>query len=573
MAIPSKVKPGDPIRSSDWNMLLDEVKAGRITSVCGGRFKRGSSGTTLAIPKVRSGAGGGAADFPFRVVLGPSLASTDTSGTAVTYARIGVISDSHVIDGGDADTNEIDNTEWGLLGADRDEADVNWINVTYDELPIGAKLWLQFKFDSDGALVEVKPVTLEWGVPNSEDLWLYYPDPIEVNADEDPYQQYYRVLIAEVTDPEQDPRDGLRTAYPDGTAVQITQIQRTNLLLTPAKTAATATYPYLDIRVAIPWSAPGSATDGNGGAVVAYENIKLPWVIGRDPIDFPWQLRGRIDKDNQPRILVGYGEVNEVVPDGMEEGKYQEFEVSAAGVVYLAVSLSSEYEVVECWVSIATDNESIPADSDTEVHFIIGRFYMDDDNMPVPTQLLATNVNMGTLLTVDLDTFDLYRYYLHIYTQPRSTSENLFDLLYEKLLSALTLALQTLVTAAQTAAAAAQAALASAQAALASAQAAVTDAQNWAYYSENQATAAQNAVADALSAASDAWSAETDAWAAAAAAEASSTSSANSASSAESAATRAETAAAKAEAAASKSWVAEGVCNADGTVTVTISQV
>lgn len=51
MALPSKVKPGDPIKASDWNALIDFVRAAQVNPGSGVRVTRTPSGTTLAVDR------------------------------------------------------------------------------------------------------------------------------------------------------------------------------------------------------------------------------------------------------------------------------------------------------------------------------------------------------------------------------------------------------------------------------------------------------------------------------------------------------------------------------------------
>ena len=64
MPLPRKVKPGDPIRASDWNDLIDFVRSVQVQPSSGVRVTRGGSGTTLTVaPPKRSVGGSTAFDF------------------------------------------------------------------------------------------------------------------------------------------------------------------------------------------------------------------------------------------------------------------------------------------------------------------------------------------------------------------------------------------------------------------------------------------------------------------------------------------------------------------------------
>ena len=72
MALPRKVKPGDPIRAADWNNLLDYVRSVTPLPSSGLRVTRGPGGTTFAVASNPSRAGSAPEeDFPFKVVADP----------------------------------------------------------------------------------------------------------------------------------------------------------------------------------------------------------------------------------------------------------------------------------------------------------------------------------------------------------------------------------------------------------------------------------------------------------------------------------------------------------------------
>lgn len=71
MALPSKVKRGDPITADFANSLIDSIKECQIQAFVGGSFKRGTDGTTLTIqPSSKKGqAGVSDAPCPFTVTI------------------------------------------------------------------------------------------------------------------------------------------------------------------------------------------------------------------------------------------------------------------------------------------------------------------------------------------------------------------------------------------------------------------------------------------------------------------------------------------------------------------------
>jgi len=281
MALPSKVKTGDPVRASDWNALIDCVRAAQLSPGSGVRITRTPSGTTLAVDKAAIKTVS-LPQLPFQVVpISVGDPNTDENPT------IGVISDSHVINSADKDAYEEDNSDWGLLSDDETDG-------AFDLPDIGDKIWLQFTFDQDQNLTSID---LMYG-PVGDDDWDGYPDPISINTDGDPYQDYYHQIIAEATDPDSDPRDGLTMTANDGTKVKIVQILKTNLTLVNAITTTDADQPNLNIMVTIPSNAPATSDDGNADPITDGSDIKTPWEFG-SPVDevFPFKVQIRSDPD------------------------------------------------------------------------------------------------------------------------------------------------------------------------------------------------------------------------------------------------------------------------------------
>ena len=281
MALPSKVKPGDPIKASDWNALIDFVRAAQVNPGSGVRVTRTPSGTTLAVDKTPARSGVTLPRHPFQVI--PVSSGDPNAGDSPT---IGVISDSHVINAADKDSYEEDNSDWGLLSDDETEGD-------FDLPDIGDKIWLQFTFDQDQNLTSIDLMHGPVG-----DDWDEYPDPISINTDGDPYQEYYHQIIAEATDPDSDPRDGITLTAADGTRVKIVQVLKTNLTLVPAVTTKDADEPGLDIMVALPWNGPATSDDGSGDPINDDTDIKTPWEFGTKAEDvFPFKVQIRSDPD------------------------------------------------------------------------------------------------------------------------------------------------------------------------------------------------------------------------------------------------------------------------------------
>ena len=282
MALPSKVKPGDPIKASDWNTLIDCVRSGQINPGSGVRITRTPSGTTLAVDKVTLNKSVSLPRTPFQVV---AISGGDNP-------TIGVISDSHVINAADKDSYEEDNSDWGLLSDDESTGDFDLPNI-------GDKIWLQFTFDESQNLTSTD---LKYGLVGQGD-WDEFPDPISINTDGTPYQEYYHQIIGEVTDPQNDSRDGFTMTASDGTKVKIVQILETNLTLVPAVTTQDADQPGLNIMVAIPSNAPATSSDGNADPVTDEQNIKTPWEFGTKADEmFPFKVQIR-SSSNTPEAF------------------------------------------------------------------------------------------------------------------------------------------------------------------------------------------------------------------------------------------------------------------------------
>ncbi|XHR27604.1 MAG: hypothetical protein ACFUZC_16890 [Chthoniobacteraceae bacterium] len=400
MALPSKVKSGDPIKASDWNALIDCVRSAQISPGSGVRITRTPSGTTLAVDTVPSRRLSLPLS-PFQVIQGPALGKEP---------QIGVIANSHVINLSDKDSHEEDNSDWGLLSDDAADDDENWFVCP----SVGSKIWLQFKLDADGNLLES---SIEYGQVGG-DQWDEFPDPVSINVDDpaNPWQEFYHLLIAEITDPEQDPRDGFQVTFSNGDKAQVTQILKTNVALVDATTTEDADESNLPIMVAIPWTQPGTAMDGSADEINADADVKTPWSFaGSVDDDFPFKLRGRVDDEGQGWITVTYGEVNEVAPtlyDGSQMGEDDApyaMKADDGGVVYIKIIIDQDAREVESFtIGMESDEESIPDDGEDDngdecVYFVLGRFYIDESQqndegetipLPVPTNYIREHIGM-----------------------------------------------------------------------------------------------------------------------------------------------------------------------------------
>ena len=347
---------------------------------------------------------------PFQVIKGPIQDGEPT---------IGVIADSHVINGSDKDSNEEDNSDWGKPGLLTDDApwdDPGWFIVP----GIGEKIWLQFTFDPDGNLTSID---LQKGEVGPDNLWDEYPDPISINVDDpaNPYQEFYNLLIAEVTDPEADPRPGFQLVYSEGTRLQVTQILKTNVMLVDATTTEDADEPNVPIMVAIPWSAPGTATDGSADEIAGEpgSDVKTPFVLGKVEPPHPFKLIGSLDNSGTGQIGICWGMIRGVSPSDEAGGAIKESDplfkipVEDPGIVIAVVASDrNSGEVVKFKFGTAADSAAIHAlyenatgsyedatgtyDSANDwilSYFVIGNFDIDEDGTPIPTNRVAWHIN------------------------------------------------------------------------------------------------------------------------------------------------------------------------------------
>lgn len=83
MAIPRKVKAGDPITADYINSIVDSIKECQINAFVGGSFKRGTDGTTLTISPSKKSQAATAEACPFDVtgsISGTSLVLSVAAG-------------------------------------------------------------------------------------------------------------------------------------------------------------------------------------------------------------------------------------------------------------------------------------------------------------------------------------------------------------------------------------------------------------------------------------------------------------------------------------------------------------
>ena len=97
----------------------------------------------------------------------------------------------------------------GLLADETNMSDPGWFACP----AIGKKIWLQIGTCAS-SVAAPRPLALTAATTQirsgavGSTLWDEYPDPISINSDDPtkPFQEFYNLLIAEITDPEVDPR-------------------------------------------------------------------------------------------------------------------------------------------------------------------------------------------------------------------------------------------------------------------------------------------------------------------------------------------------------------------------------
>jgi hypothetical protein len=284
-----------------------------------------SGSETVVMPVRLSGAGVSIPETPFQVVLIPGADGADD--------KIGVISNSHLFNSEDKDIHEEDNSDWGLLNDER--TDGGW---SIEGVSVGDKIWLEIKLNkSDQSIAEIN---VRHGPVGSDDAWDEFPDPIAINVDDntDPWQEYYNQIIAEITDPDEDPREGFTIEKGDGDSavkMQVTQLLFTDVMMTTGRSTKDAAHPDLDLLVSMPWrTLPATAVSGNADPIVNHQ--MLSWAFGGNfeitnhysfelidaDSDEASKILGSPADSDTSAILLLDGELNGELPTGMGNNDY-----------------------------------------------------------------------------------------------------------------------------------------------------------------------------------------------------------------------------------------------------------
>lgn len=279
------VRKGEAVESAANHMRInaiqDAIKAlARGENIASGvnLKKKGFGSSVMLSAPLKSGTNQPALtdtlEQPFEVVP-----ITDSDGV---IRQIGVVNNSHLLNGQDRNIYEEDNAVWGLLSQDLSTGGIDISGLNY-----GDKIYLEIQFNEDGT---VATILLKHGPVGTSD-WGNYPDPVFINTVGDPYQQYYYQIIAEISNPDLDPRGGI-LIQKGSDFLQVTQLLSSNLILVTAHTADYADEPNVPILVTIPWNGPGTDLSGGGNPVPQDTDIMTPWELGESttPDDQPFQV-------------------------------------------------------------------------------------------------------------------------------------------------------------------------------------------------------------------------------------------------------------------------------------------
>ena len=351
--------PPDHLSPQDIVELLRQTRAHQVST----RASEQSTGHSGQAPTVDQTAIPGQTNTTPNI---PRLPETPFQVVDAGHGNIGVVSNSHVINQADKDTWEQDNSGWGLLSDDRSSGGF--------AIPsIGSKIWLRFTFDSSQNLTAVDL--------KHESAWSQYPDPIYIDTSGTPYQKYYHALIAEVSDPDSDPRDGLVIKLSGGAQIKIVQLLSTNLQLVPALTTDDADQANLPIIIAVPMPGPGTATSGGGDEINDQTDVKTPWQFGQKVPGNDFALYNA----GSAQLGIKNGTVNGNLPSGMSAGGDPAYEQGVGGgdtLAWLVVTASYSAGVTSVTLDTGT---SLPSDTlatgtgSGTYYLALGTFSVDGD--------------------------------------------------------------------------------------------------------------------------------------------------------------------------------------------------
>lgn len=335
-------------------------------------------------------------EFPFQVIA---------QTTKNKRQQLGVIANSHLLNSKDKNTYEVDNNDWGLLTDDAPPDDRGWFNVG-DK---GDKIWLEIIFkekDQEIESIHIRHGPVSGGGGSSSGsgngVWANYPDPILIHAaysSHKTFQSQYRQIIAELTDPDEDPRPGL--VINKGTAdnpdnVQITQLLFTNLIMVAGHTTKEADEHNVPLLVVLPWSFPGTDTKGKADEInnLKFPKVLTPYFLGElqtGDIKYAFEILDA-SQAHEAKIEILDGKVFDSdgkghVPAGMGAPENFSLTVTNNEVIYLKVDVVP-YSGNFSGVSIG-HGASVPKDTTHEKYYEIGHVTVNTK----PATPIVTPVN------------------------------------------------------------------------------------------------------------------------------------------------------------------------------------
>lgn len=369
----------DQLTATRLNAILDAIDRSRIQFGANVTGQFSNSGTTInANPPAT--AGGPELETPFLVI------TQVNDGTP----QLGVISNSHLFNGEDKDVYEEDNSGWGLLSDDRTSG---WFDVP----SVGDKIWLEIALSSVDQ--SITSIDIRHG-PVVVDNWDEYPNPIAINTDDNPYQNFYNQIIAEVTDPTQDPRPGFTIQMGTDDTRKIVQLLFTNLNMATAHTVPGVDGLSIPLLVPIPWCEPGTNVDGSGDEVNAA--AMTPYAYGTvDQTRFTFQMFDASDSDGYKALIldgVVYGPFDDGnTPSGMGGDDFI-IGMNDGDDVYLIIPVDDTHAVVPP-ITIAT-GPATPGDTDSTLYVTIGNLSVDPSGTVIVENTLCGDYTIPRTLDV-----------------------------------------------------------------------------------------------------------------------------------------------------------------------------
>jgi hypothetical protein len=212
-----KLSESGAVPVKKWNALVSAVRRATITSAAGATLHVTDSGTSISIARP-GGTSSSTTPTPFQVL---------TNGE-----NVGILPESTLFKNLKGEKISITGLLTRLSDGTISDSDAGWFACP----AIGQKIWLQIgtsaaSGDAPRPLVLTEATTIIRSGTAGGSFWDEYPDPVSINIDDPtkPFQEFYNLLLAEVTDPATDTRPALATVTVSGQARQITQMWSRNV--------------------------------------------------------------------------------------------------------------------------------------------------------------------------------------------------------------------------------------------------------------------------------------------------------------------------------------------------------